>query len=113
VSAFRFSKIESGSWRWGKLHRNDATIAHAVAASAAYPLFLPAFDETLTFEKDGALKNSASTTTSGSGAYGPTGRRKSASMSFPSTPSSAVRLAMACDKTRQASTHAQRFQHHL
>jgi NTE family protein len=24
---------------------------------AAYPLFLPAFDETLTFEKDGALKN--------------------------------------------------------
>jgi NTE family protein len=56
-SAFRFCKIESGSWRWGKLHRNDATIAHAVAASAAYPLFLPAFDETLTFEKDGALKN--------------------------------------------------------
>jgi NTE family protein len=57
-SAFRFGTIESGSWRWGKLHRNDATIAHAVAASSAYPLFLPAFDETLTFEKDGALKNS-------------------------------------------------------
>ena len=32
------------------------SVAHAVAASAAYPLFLPAFDETLTFEKDGALK---------------------------------------------------------
>ena len=57
-SAFRFGTMESGSWRWGKLHRNDATVAHAVAASAAYPLFLPAFDETLTFEKDGALKNS-------------------------------------------------------
>lgn len=57
-SAFRFGTKESGSWRWGKLHRNDATVAHAVAASAAYPLFLPAFDETLTFEKDGALKTS-------------------------------------------------------
>jgi len=56
-SAFRFGTMESGSWRWGKLHRNDASVAHAVAASAAYPLFLPAFDETLTFEKDGALKD--------------------------------------------------------
>jgi NTE family protein len=57
-SAFRFGIMESGSWRWGKLHRNEASVAHAVAASAAYPLFLPAFDETLTFEKDGVLKNS-------------------------------------------------------
>ncbi len=57
-SAFRFGTMESGSWRWGKLHRNEASVAHAVAASAAYPLFLPAFDETLTFEKDGALANS-------------------------------------------------------
>jgi NTE family protein len=57
-SAFRFGTMESGSWRWGRLHRNEASVAHAVAASAAYPLFLPAFDETLTFEKDGVLKNS-------------------------------------------------------
>jgi NTE family protein len=57
-SAFRFGTMESGSWRWGKLHRNSVSVAHAVAASAAYPLFLPAIDETLTFEKDGALKNS-------------------------------------------------------
>ncbi len=57
-SAFRFGTMESGSWRWGKLHRNEVSVAHAVAASAAYPLFLPAFDETLTFAKDGALKNS-------------------------------------------------------
>jgi NTE family protein len=56
-SAFRFGTLESGSWRWGRLHRNDASVAHAVAASAAYPLFLPGFDETLTFEKDGALRN--------------------------------------------------------
>jgi NTE family protein len=55
-SAFRFGTMESGSWRWGKLHKNDVKVAHAVAASAAYPLFLPAFDETLTFEKSGELK---------------------------------------------------------
>ena len=57
-SAFRFSALESGSWRWGKLHRNEVTVAHAVAASAAYPLFLPAFDETLVFEKGGELRSS-------------------------------------------------------
>jgi NTE family protein len=57
-SAFRFGTMESGSWRWGKLHHDKVTVAHAVAASAAYPLFLPAFDETLTFEKDGKLINS-------------------------------------------------------
>jgi NTE family protein len=50
--------LESGSWRWGKLHCNDVSVAHAVAASAAYPLFLPAFDEMLTFDKGGELKRS-------------------------------------------------------
>lgn len=55
-SAFRFGTKESGSWRWGKLHRNDLPVAHAVAASAAYPLFLPAFDETFTFDDKGALR---------------------------------------------------------
>jgi NTE family protein len=55
-SAFRFGTIESGSWRWGKLHSNAVKVADAVAASAAYPLFLPAFDETLTFAKGGELK---------------------------------------------------------
>jgi NTE family protein len=64
-SAFRFGTLESGSWRWGKLHRNDVSIAHAVAASAAYPLFLPAFDETHVFEKDGALTNSRVVLTDG------------------------------------------------
>ena len=57
-SAFRFGTMESGSWRWGKLRRNNVSIAHAVAASAAYPLLLPAFDETLIFEKGGELKTS-------------------------------------------------------
>ncbi len=56
-SAFRFGTLESGSWRWGKLRGNAVSVAHAVAASAAYPLFLPAFDETLTFDKNGELKD--------------------------------------------------------
>lgn len=56
-SAFRFGTMESGSWRWGKLHQNKVSVAHAVAASAAYPLFLPVFDETLTFDKNGALSS--------------------------------------------------------
>jgi NTE family protein len=55
-SAFRFGTKESGSWRWGKLYRNDVAVAHAVAASAAYPVFLPAFDETFTFDDEGALR---------------------------------------------------------
>jgi NTE family protein len=55
-SAFRFGTKESGSWRWGKLHQNDVSVAHAVAASAAYPLFLPAFDETFAFDDKGALR---------------------------------------------------------
>ena len=67
-SAFRFGTMESGSWRWGKLHRNEVSVAHAVAASAAYPLFLPAFDETLTFDKDGAL-NSARVILTDGGIY--------------------------------------------
>ena len=64
-SAFRFGTLESGSWRWGKLHRNDIPVAHAVAASAAYPLFLPAIDETLTFEKGGELRSSRVVLTDG------------------------------------------------
>ena len=56
-SAFRFGTLESGSWRWGKLHGNSVSVAHAVAASAAYPLFLPAFDETLTFDQNGQVSD--------------------------------------------------------
>ena len=64
-SAFRFGALESGSWRWGKLHRNTVSVAHAVAASAAYPLLLPAFDETMIFEKNGELKNTRVVLTDG------------------------------------------------
>jgi len=52
-SAFRYSPVHSGSWRWGELISNDMPLAHAVAVSAAYPLFLPAFDEVHQFQKNG------------------------------------------------------------
>jgi NTE family protein len=48
-TAFRFGSTESWSSRFGRLARNDLPVAHAVAASAAYPVFLPAFDETFEF----------------------------------------------------------------
>ena len=53
-AAFYFGSEESGCWRYGKLAENDISLAHAVAASAAYPLLLPALDEKFTFEgRDG------------------------------------------------------------
>jgi integrative and conjugative element protein (TIGR02256 family) len=48
-SAFRFGSRESGCWRYGVIADNALEVAHAVAASAAYPLLLPAIDETVTF----------------------------------------------------------------
>jgi NTE family protein len=56
-SAFYFSPGQSGSWRLGKLASTEVTLAHAVTASAAYPMFLPALDEDLPFDKrDGARR---------------------------------------------------------
>jgi NTE family protein len=48
-TAFRFGTRESGSSRYGHLSDNTIPVAHAVAASAAYPIFLPAIDERLEF----------------------------------------------------------------
>lgn len=54
-SAFYFSRKESGSWRRGKAACANIPIAHAVTASAAYPLLLPALDEDVAFNrKDGS-----------------------------------------------------------
>lgn len=50
-SAFRFGSRESGTWRVGKIPGNDVQLATAVAASAAYPLLLPALDRKWTFER--------------------------------------------------------------
>ena len=68
-SAFYFSREKSGSWRLGELACSQTTLAHAVMASAAYPLFLPALDERLAFNKpDGSRREEHVTLTDG-GAY--------------------------------------------
>ena len=43
-SAFRFGSAESGCSRYGRLTDNTVPVALAVAASAAYPIALPALD---------------------------------------------------------------------
>lgn len=48
-TAFRFGNQHTGSWRFGTLENNDASVALAVAASAAYPAFLPAIDRYFKF----------------------------------------------------------------
>lgn len=50
--AFRYGSMESGSWRYGRLVQTP-TVAKAVAASAAFPAFLPSFDEYLVFDNNG------------------------------------------------------------
>jgi len=54
--AFRFGNEFSGDWRHGRTCNNHIPVAIAVAASAAYPIFLPALDRTWLFEKQGTLK---------------------------------------------------------
>lgn len=51
-TAFRFGSEASGTWRLGTL-REPATVARAVAASAAFPALLPALDLELQFELRG------------------------------------------------------------
>ncbi len=52
-TAFRFSNSAAGSWRHGSMVTPDVDVGFAVAASAAYPLFLPAFDRRWQFRKRG------------------------------------------------------------
>lgn len=52
-SAFRFGSAKSGSWRLGEMINGDVDVAFAVAASAAYPLLLPALDRQWKFLQDG------------------------------------------------------------
>lgn len=47
-TAFRFGSLESGCWRFGLL-TEPPMVATAVAASAAFPAFLPAIDRTFSF----------------------------------------------------------------
>lgn len=52
-TAFRFGNEVSGGWRQGEIVDENVDVGFAVAASAAYPLFLPALDRTWKF-KDSA-----------------------------------------------------------
>ena len=45
-TVFNFGSAKSGAWRYGEL-KNPILVSYAVAASAAYPVFLPAIDEEL------------------------------------------------------------------
>jgi NTE family protein len=49
-SAFRFGSRESHCWRYGRVV-DDVSVATAVAASAAYPIMLPALDRKFRFSK--------------------------------------------------------------
>lgn len=65
-SAFRFTATESGGWRFGHVHNDDITLSHAVAASAAYPLFLSHFQDRYEFtHKDGTKHTSVVSLTDG------------------------------------------------
>lgn len=55
-TAFRFGNHRSGGWRMGEILDNRVLVAHAIACSAAYPLFLPAFDREYTFVKNGFIR---------------------------------------------------------
>ena len=52
-SAFRFGSRQSGCWRFGTIAPEDAFLADAVAASAAYPAYLPALDRKYQFTRSG------------------------------------------------------------
>ena len=52
-SAFRFGSQESGCWRFGTISPQDALLADAVAASASYPVWLPALERNYRFTKNG------------------------------------------------------------
>lgn len=56
-SAFRFGSRQSGCWRFGEIAPEEALLADAVAASAAYPALLPALDRRYRFTKKGAVSD--------------------------------------------------------
>jgi NTE family protein len=55
-TAFRFGNDVSGGWRHGVVSNEEISLAFAVTASAAYPIFLPALDRTWRFQKNGVEK---------------------------------------------------------
>jgi NTE family protein len=52
-SAFYFAKDGVGSWRRGSAPGERVSVAHAVAASAAFPALLPALDQKMKLTRNG------------------------------------------------------------
>lgn len=57
-SAFYFAKDGVGSWRRGRSTAERIPLAHAVAASAAFPGLLPALDAKMEFAREGQTTTS-------------------------------------------------------
>lgn len=55
-TAFRFGDAKTASWQLGVLQEDPVSVALATAASAAYPIVLPALDRSWTFVKDGKTR---------------------------------------------------------
>jgi NTE family protein len=64
-AAFYFTAERLHCWRYGSADASRVEIAHAVVASASYPVALPALDEYMTFTKDGATAIKRITLTDG------------------------------------------------
>jgi NTE family protein len=64
-AAFYFTAERLHCWRYGSADASNVQIAHAVAASASYPVALPALDERMTFSKDGSSTRRRVTLTDG------------------------------------------------
>jgi NTE family protein len=65
ATAFYFSQSGVTNYRLGRAEAADIPLAQAVAASAAFPLLLPALDETMTFSKSAVLTHERVTLTDG------------------------------------------------
>ncbi len=64
-AAFYFTKEKLHCWRYGSASSQATSLAHAVTASAAYPLALPVLDATIEFERDGSVRAERITLTDG------------------------------------------------
>jgi NTE family protein len=64
-AAFYFTAERVHCWRYGSADPTGIEVAHAVVASASYPVALPALDEYMTFERDGISTRRRVTLTDG------------------------------------------------
>jgi len=56
-TAFRYGSKETGSWRLGVIQDHVPMVSQAVASSAAFPAFLPTFDQIHSFKDKSGVQN--------------------------------------------------------